>query len=50
MAECTERMTQAEVRLSTVEGEQTGLSGVAKYLERSSKTLEEKLTWRRDLG
>lgn len=44
LAECTERMTQAEVRLSTVEDEQTGLSSVIKNLERRSKTLEVKLT------
>lgn len=43
LSDCTERMTQAETRLSTVEDEQAGLQDTVQKLERRNKVLEDKV-------
>lgn len=43
VTECTERLSQAEVRLSTVEDEQVDLKAVAESLQRGTKLLEKKM-------
>lgn len=43
LSDCTERMTQAETRLSTVENEQAGLQDTVQKLERRNKVLEDKV-------
>lgn len=43
LADCTERITQAETWLSTVEDEQARLQEKVQTLERRSKTLEDKV-------
>lgn len=40
LSDCTERMTQAETRLSTVENEQAGLQDTVQKLERRNNVLE----------
>ncbi len=43
LADCTERLTQAEFHISAVEEEQTGLRDAVQALERRNKVLEDKV-------
>ena len=43
LSDCTERMTQAEARLSTVEDEQARIQDTVQKLERRNKVLEDKI-------